>query len=207
MELNRINIYINEHLWKYFNPNERMPIFLVLQNKEEKHLLSEMTFKDGIVFHKRHSYDKWKMLQILVSDEIKKIFENEKSVSYYIYTEGWRSTGMYTAIFNLEEPVPCFYDFIDVLDWRDTKNLRDLKNPINSKRVRCHSTTLLPDLFIEFFYLPRKWNKYNHYEWPYSLRKDIFNLLLLLKRLKIHKDIKYVIIDILVNSYKKTFDT
>lgn len=171
MELTRINIYINEHLWEYFQPNERINIFfhdLILFTTEE--------FKDAKQFikilhlNKYGVIEKWKMLSVNPHSH----FEGLDKISYQLYTEQSRKSGRYENVIHFNEKYrkTCFGDY---------------ENSINTYYEE-------KDLFAEFYFLPQIWYENNHHLWPKQFQEDVENVK---KYSHFHKDIKFCIIQAL----------
>jgi hypothetical protein len=177
-----INIYIHQSLWKFFEPDDRIPIFLIFgdwvqEEKEEKEvceigLISKMKFREGEV------YDGYKKITIHLEKELKNILRAEKGIEYRLYTEAWRPSGSYRAHV--------------LFDSSDRKG--SFSDP--NKNIDCYYY-LEREIFAEFCFYPDSWNISNHYKWPTFFQKEVFYLLLVLKRLQIHKDLKYPIIQAL----------
>ena len=189
MEFNRINIYINEHLWNYFEDDERVPIFLVI-NDEQIGLVTSQPFKEACQFVKymkspqrgdsnikmndTYFLENWKMLSIFPNP---KIFENVNKVGYYLYTEAWRTSGRYQNEIRFDYSKPCFGSL--------------------GNSICCYSETA--DLFAEFYFLPKVWYENNSHMWPEEFQKDVENV----KRyLNYQKDIQFSIIQALGRLYK-----
>lgn len=175
MELNRINIYINEHLWEYFEEKEKIPIFLYVGNKKVK-LTTQKSFQDSFQFVKS-LYEKWKMLSIFVDPNM---FEGIKDIYYYIYIDAVNNNGRFQNKIVFDEKVGYF---------RDQQN-----------KMCCYSQER--DLFLEFYFLPKVWNISNHNLWSKEFQKDVKMTLFVLKQLSFHKDIKYSVIQALSKLYK-----
>ena len=188
MEFNRINIYINQHLWEYFKPDERVPIFIVI-NDEQYGLITSEPFKEAYQFVKYmkspqrsdsniktddiYFLEKWKMLSVFPNP---KLFENVKKINYYLYTEAWRSSGRYGNEISFDEPKSCFGSL--------------------DNSICCYSE--IKDLFPEFYFLPKVWYENNNHMWPKDFQKDVENV----KFLNCSKDIQFSIIQALGKLYK-----
>jgi len=190
MEFNRINIYINEHLWQYFQEDERVPMFLVIDD-EQYGLITSQPFKEACQFVKYmkspqrndslnmkmndiYFIEKWKMLSIFPNP---KIFENVNKVGYYLYTEAWRKSGRYQNEIRFDYSKSCF--------------------GCGENFICCYSETA--DLFAEFYFLPKVWYESNHHMWPGDFQKDVENVK---KYLNCGKDIQFSIIQALGRLYK-----
>lgn len=176
-EICKINIYLNERVWEFYKDIERIPLFLSFNIEEEKHLLTDKSFKDAVTF-KAHTM--WKMLTITVDP---KIFEGREWITYYLFTEAWKKDGQYKAVVYLDDidARPCFHDY----------------------KSRIRSYHCISNLFAEFIAFPKVWNIKNHFQWPTGFQKDAYITLLLLKRLGVYRDLKYPILNQLAQLYKK----
>ena len=183
MELVRINVYINFHLWKYFSNNQKISFTIEDVKDVDEVYISQISFGEGETFT---HYEKWKIIIVKVDPNL---FRDNLYIRYslYLITDSG-IPAKYSNTIHFVSPQTHFFN--------------------KNSKVICYYEHDFRDYFAEFYFLPISWNIGNHKYWPTEFKREVVVLLFILnnislsKKLNFYKDMKYLIISELSKLHK-----